>query len=284
MGEMDGIAFVEHCRAQGLSTPITIMTGVINVQVTIDALRAGATDFLLKPFDLQELGNVIKRANDGKRRTHLTAEEARELNCTATAKALALSLGYKDNETNGHAARVVHYSLRLGQELGLDPEQMLALKLGARLHDIGKIAVPDSVLKKPAKLTEYEWGQMREHAMKGELMARELGLPEPAARVIGQHHEWFDGTGYPRMLVGEEIDLPSRIFSVADAYDAITSDRCYRRAQSHADAVKELLAFAGRQFDPRVVEAFTRVPAEEWEGIRRNCRDEDFVLKPAANF
>ena len=284
MGEMSGIAFVEYCRTQGVLIPIIMMTGVIDVDVILDALRAGATDYLQKPFDFEEVGKAVGRANDGKRRAHLGREEARELYLNGVAKALALSLGYKDNETNGHAARVVHYSVRLGEELGLDPERMLALKLGARLHDIGKIAVPDGVLKKPAKLNEQEWAQMREHPLKGELMARELGLPEPAARVIGQHHEWWNGKGYPRGITGTEIDLPARIFSVIDAYDAITSDRCYRRAQSHEQAVAELRRFAGEQFDPEVVAAFARVPAEEWEAVRTNCRDEVLIFPAAANF
>jgi putative nucleotidyltransferase with HDIG domain len=182
---------------------------------------------------------------------------------------LTTALETRDSETHGHSERVVSYSLRLGQEYGLDETQMKALEFGSLLHDIGKIGVPDSILRKPAKLTEEEWVQMREHPLHGQQILRGIQFLEGAARVVAQHHEKWDGTGYPLGLRGENIDLCARIFSVADAFDAMTSDRVYRRGKSYEAAAQELDDWSGRQFDPQVVAAFHRVPKIDWEVLHR---------------
>ncbi|HEX8339235.1 MAG TPA: HD domain-containing phosphohydrolase, partial [Pyrinomonadaceae bacterium] len=143
-----------------------------------------------------------------------------------------------------------------------------SLEFGSLLHDIGKIGVPDAILRKPARLDEEEWVRMREHPLHGQKILRGIEFLEGAARVVAQHHERWDGTGYPLGLSGAQIDLNARIFAVADAFDAITSDRVYRAGRSYDEALAELEAHAGRQFDPHVVEAFRRVPCEEWEEIR----------------
>ncbi|HEX8117443.1 MAG TPA: HD domain-containing phosphohydrolase, partial [Pyrinomonadaceae bacterium] len=137
-------------------------------------------------------------------------------------------------------------------------------------HDIGKIGVPDAILRKPAKLTEEEWVRMREHPSHGQKILRGIEFLEGAARVVAQHHEKWDGSGYPLGLKGEEIDLCARIFAVADAFDAMISDRVYRAGRTYEAALAELEDYAGAQFDPRVVEAFRRVPAVEWERLRRS--------------
>ena len=144
---------------------------------------------------------------------------------------------------------------------------MKSLEFGSLLHDIGKIGVPDSILRKPAKLTEEEWVRMREHPLHGQQILRGIEFLQGAARVVAQHHEKWDGTGYPLGLRNEEIDICARIFAVADAFDAITSD-AYRRKPYEA-AAQELDDWAGRQFDPKVVEAFHRVPKEDWEELHR---------------
>jgi HD-GYP domain-containing protein (c-di-GMP phosphodiesterase class II) len=159
--------------------------------------------------------------------------------------------------------------LRLGRELGLDKTQMTALEFGSLLHDIGKIGVPDAILRKPAKLTEEEWARMREHPLHGQQILREIEFLAGAARVVAQHHERWDGSGYPFGLQGEEIDLNARIFSVADAFDAMISDRVYRRGRSYEAAAEELESWSGKQFDPQVVAAFHRVPREDWEDLHR---------------
>jgi putative nucleotidyltransferase with HDIG domain len=181
---------------------------------------------------------------------------------------LAAALEARDRETHGHSERVVSFSLRLGRELKLSGEQMRALEFGALLHDIGKIGVPDAILHKPANLGEAEWVSMRQHPLHGRQILRGIEFLEGASRVVGQHHEKWDGTGYPLGLRGAEIDLNARIFAVADAFDAITSDRVYRAGRPYEVAVAELNKYAGRQFDPEVVVAFCRVPREEWDELR----------------
>jgi HD-GYP domain-containing protein (c-di-GMP phosphodiesterase class II) len=144
---------------------------------------------------------------------------------------------------------------------------MKALEFGSLLHDIGKIGVPDLILRKPGKLTEEEWVVMREHPMHGQQILRGIEFLEGAACVVAQHHEKWDGSGYPFGLSGEDIDVCARIFSVADAFDAITSDRVYRKGKSYELAAQELDDWAGKQFDPKVVKAFHRVPKEDWEEL-----------------
>lgn len=178
------------------------------------------------------------------------------------------ALSLKDNETGGHAERVVSYSLKLGREFGLSELELEDLRFGAMLHDIGKIGVPDAILKKPAALTEDEWVVMRFHPVMGCNLISGVSFLHAASRVVLQHHEKFDGTGYPYSLRGEGIDILARIFVVADAFDAITSDRVYRRGASYEAAQGELLKFSGSQFDPEVVETFLRIPESVWSEVR----------------
>src|SRR5258708_8402621 len=241
----------------------------------------------MKPFDLRQAEAAVARALDyhelvaAKRRYENHLEELVEQRTAqldqaldslenayrTTLKALTAALETRDSETHGHSERVVTYSLRLGREYGLDSERMKALEFGSLLHDIGKIGVPDAILRKPAKLTEEEWVRMREHPMHGQQILRGIKFLEGAAKVVAQHHEKWDGSGYPLGLKTEEIDICARIFSVADAFDAITSDRVYRRGKSYEAAAQELDDWAGRQFDPKVVKAFHRVPKEDWEEL-----------------
>jgi putative nucleotidyltransferase with HDIG domain len=186
----------------------------------------------------------------------------------STLKALAQALETRDAETHGHSERVVTFSLRLGRELDLDRDQLKALEFGSLLHDIGKIGVPDAILRKPAKLTSDEWIKMREHPVHGQAILREIKFLEGAAKVVAQHHEKWDGSGYPFGLRDEEIDLNARIFAVADAFDAMTSDRVYRSSRPYEAAAAELDRCSNQQFDPQVVEAFHRVPKEDWEDLR----------------
>jgi putative nucleotidyltransferase with HDIG domain len=288
MGGMSGLEMIPHVLAVSPDIVVIMISGVQTVESAINALRAGAFDYVMKPFDIQHVEAAVKRALEHhdlrveKRRYEnfleqmvgqRTAELDRALRSLedayrTTLKALTSALETRDQETHGHSERVVEFSMRLGRELQLDVEQKRALEFGSLLHDIGKIGVPDAILRKPAALSDDEWTRMREHPLHGQKILRGINFLEGASRVVAQHHEKWDGTGYPLGLRGEEIDLNARIFAVADAFDAITSDRVYRRGRSYEEAVAELLAFAGRQFDPSVVEAFCRVPREEWDEIR----------------
>ena len=289
MPGMSGLDMIPHVKEFAPDTVVVMISGMQTVESAIGALRLGAFDYLMKPFDLRQVEAVVKRALEhhdlvvAKRRyeNHLeelveqrTVELDRALNSLegayrSTLKALTAALETRDSETHGHSERVVSYSLRLGREYGLNSEQMKSLEFGSLLHDIGKIGVPDSILRKPAKLTEEEWVRMREHPHHGQQILRGIEFLQGASRVVAQHHEKWDGSGYPLGLRGEDIDVCARIFAVADAFDAITSDRVYRRGKTYEAAAQELDDWAGRQFDPKVVEAFHRVPKEDWEELHR---------------
>lgn len=289
MKGMSGLEMIPYVSAQAPDTVVIMVSGLQTIESAIEALRVGAFDYIMKPFDLRQVEAAVRRALEhyelriSKRRyeslleelvKQRTAELDHALNSLeeayrSTLKALTAALETRDAETHGHSERVVTFSLRLGHEYGLGKEQLLALEFGSLLHDIGKIGVPDSILRKPAQLTEAEWTSMREHPLHGQLILRGIEFLEGASRVVAQHHEKWDGSGYPLGISGEEIDLNARIFAVADAFDAITSDRVYRTAKSYEAALGELELWAGTQFDPKVVEAFRRVPNEEWEELRR---------------
>ena len=165
----------------------------------------------------------------------------------------------------------MRFSSLLGRELGLNPAQMKSLEYGSLLHDIGKIGIPDAILHKPGRLTTKEWLRMREHPLLGLKVLNGVGFLDKASLVVVQHHERWDGKGYPFGLAGTEIDRNARIFAVADAFDAMISDRVYRAGRSFAYASEELTRRAGQQFDPEVVECFNGIPQAEWE-LARQCR------------
>jgi putative nucleotidyltransferase with HDIG domain len=180
-------------------------------------------------------------------------------------QALVAALQGRDAETYEHSKRVACFSLRLARELSLDRREMKSLALGALLHDIGKIRVPDAILHKPGKLTQEEWRRMRNHPLYGQQILSGIEFLEGAARVVVQHHEKWDGSGYPWGLAGRQIDRNARIFAVADAFDAMTSDRVYRAGMTYEAAAAELNQGAGTHFDPKIVEAFCRIPRQEWK-------------------
>jgi cyclic di-GMP phosphodiesterase len=299
MPGMSGLDMLPHVKQLAPQTVVVMISGMQTVESAIGALRLGAFDYLMKPFDLRQVEAGVKRALEhnelivAKQRYENHLEELVEQRTIeldkaldsledayrSTLRALTAALEARDSETHGHSERVVSYSLRLGRECGLDSAQMKSLEFGSLLHDIGKIGVPDSILRKPAKLTEEEWVRMREHPTHGQQILRGIEFLEGAARVVAQHHEKWDGSGYPLGLKGEEIDLCARIFAVADAFDAMTSDRVYRRGKSYEDAAKELDDWAGKQFDAKVIEAFHRVPRADWEELHRQSlmpKNEDF--------
>ena len=297
MSGMSGLEMIPQVKAISPDTVIVMISGMQTIESAINALRLGAFDYLMKPFDLRQAEAAIARAYEhhelivAKRRYENHLEELVEQRTVeldqaldslenayrTTLQALTAALETRDAETHGHSERVVTFSLRLGREYGLTGPQMKALEFGSLLHDIGKIGVPDAILRKPAKLTDEEWVRMREHPMHGQQILRGIKFLEGAAKVVAQHHEKWDGSGYPLGLKAEEIDICARIFSVADAFDAITSDRVYRKGRPYEAAAQELDEWVDRQFDPKVVEAFHRVPPEDWEELRQRS----LVRKPA---
>jgi HD-GYP domain-containing protein (c-di-GMP phosphodiesterase class II) len=175
---------------------------------------------------------------------------------------LGLALEARDLETKGHTERVAHLTESLGNQLGLKSEMLEALCQGSYLHDIGKLCVPDSILLKLGRLDELEWQVMQSHVMLGyEIAARIPSLPNGALEVIRGHHERWDGTGYPNRGAGEEIPLLARIFAVCDVFDALQSERSYKRACTRNQALEEIRVQSGKQFDPLIVRVFLELNA-----------------------
>lgn len=285
---MDCFAMIRHIQAVSPNS-VTILLGEDDsTEAAVKAFRAGIFDFVQIPLELDELPGTVARAAEqhelkclkdsyqfhleslaAERATEIdTALEEIESSYRITLKALVQALETRDFETHGHSERVVTFSLRLGHELGLDKDALRDLELGALLHDIGKIGVPDAILRKPAKLTEEEWDKMKLHPIHGQQILRNIKFLEGAAKVVSQHHEQWDGSGYPYGLRGEDIDVGARIFAVVDAFDAMISDRVYRKGRPYEAALEELERCSGQQFDPLIVEAFKHIPKEDWEILR----------------
>jgi len=201
------------------------------------------------------------------------SQRARERSYVEAVGAVVTAADARDHETTGHSFRVAHYAVALARAMGLRGDSLQAIEWGALLHDVGKMVVPDDILRKVGPLTEDEWHIMRQHPTWGFDMLAEVGfLQQPALEIVYSHHERWDGRGYPRGLSGEAIPLAARIFAAVDTYDAITSDRPYRRAHSHHSALAEVQRVAGQQLDPRVVEAFSTIPEVELRRLRELCR------------
>ena len=299
-----GIELCKHIHQCYPETVVIMVSGMTDITCAIEAMRQGAFDYVVKPFDLSQVLMAVERGLRyqvlvaAKRHYEQSLEdtvrqrtgelrsmnenlnsmlEAPYQNYRATLRALAGALEARDVETAGHSDRVVAYSLRLGRELGLSHRELISLEQGALLHDIGKIGIRDSILMKRGSLTEAEWVEMREHIHHGLRIIGGIDYLSGAAPVVGEHHEKYDGSGYPLGLKGERIHINARIFAVADAFDAITSDRPYRKAASYADARAEMVANGGHHFDPAVVRAFLSVPEEEWTEIRKIAESEDYI-------
>jgi len=191
-----------------------------------------------------------------------------------TLDALSAALDLRDRETEGHSRRVVEYTSRLAEQIGLSKEEIKPIRRGALIHDVGKIGVPDAVLLKPGDLDAKERKIIERHPQAGYDMLAGIPFLQEEIKIIICHQEKWDGAGYPRGLKGEEINLGARLFMIADTFDAITSNRPYRKGRSYEVARKIIEEESGKQFDPKAVEAFLAVPAEEWEQIRARVTEE----------
>jgi putative nucleotidyltransferase with HDIG domain len=186
-----------------------------------------------------------------------------------TLDALGDALDLKDAETQGHSKRVAAYTVQIARAMGIGSEVIRTLAHGALLHDIGKMAIPDAILRKPARLTAEETAIVQEHSYQGYKILKKIPFLGEAAEIVYAHQEHWDGSGYPRGLKGEAIPLGARIFALADTLDAITSDRPYRPARGVEAAHKEIAAWSGRQFDPNIVRVFLAIPVSSWESLRQ---------------
>jgi putative nucleotidyltransferase with HDIG domain len=291
MAEMDGAALLERAKEKFPDVPVVMVTAVSDIQVALQALRHGAYDYLTKPFEREQLLATVRRALENRRlkrendayRTNLeelvaartqqwkSALDDLKRSYDITLEALGDALDLKDSETEGHSRRVTAFTIAIARKMGLQKEEISVIARGAFLHDIGKMAIPDKILMKPGKLTPDEVDIMKEHAWYGYKIVKNIPFLTEAADIVYSHQEKFDGSGYPRRLKGDQIPLGARIFSVADTFDAITSDRPYRPKQTDEAARKEIAAWSGRQFDPRIVEVFLSMPDHIWDELRRDC-------------
>jgi putative nucleotidyltransferase with HDIG domain len=287
MPELDGAALLETVRQQHPDVPVVMVTAVHDISVALAAIRNGAYDYLLKPFEREQLLAVVRRALEANRlrvqnriyqssletlvnqRTTELRETIAELERSydVTLEALGDALDLKDAETEGHSRRVTAFTILIARAMGLAPQTINVLARGAFLHDIGKMAIPDAILRKPHDLNENEKALMREHSYFGYRILKKIPFLAESAEVVYAHQEHWDGSGYPRGLKGNEIPLGARIFAIADTLDAITSDRPYRAARSVQDASHEIASWAGRQFDPTIVNVFLSIPNSEWERL-----------------
>jgi putative nucleotidyltransferase with HDIG domain len=275
-----------------------MLSAINDFTVVTNAFRRGAIDYLLKPFKPAELESTVMWAIEHGRlrkqntiyrhnlesivstrtgRLRSTMQDL-ERSYDITLEAMGDALDLRDEETEGHSKRVTAYTVALAQAMGLESDDLRIIARGAFLHDIGKIATPDSILLKPGKLSEDEMMIMKQHCERGYGIVRKIPFLRDAAEIVYAHQERFDGTGYPRGLRGEEIPLGARIFAIADSLDAMTSDRPYRKGASFAAAIEEIRRCAGKQFDPQIVEVFLGMPGTTWSELRMEIGK----LSPAA--
>jgi len=290
MPGMNGIEVLEKVRDGTPDTTRVLVTGRGDFQMAVEVInRVGLFNLVCKPWDARELMGTLDRAM----RHHELLVENRRLNAELAGKVAELgelnrtlesevqhrtthlllglinALDLRDTETQSHSRRVALYSRRLAVELGVAGETLQVIERGALLHDIGKIGVSDTILLKPGKLTDEEWVEMRKHSMYGYRILEGIPFLDEARRIVRDHHERWDGNGYPNRLEGERICLGARVFAVVDTYDAMTTDRPYRKALPHAIATEEIEQMQGSQFDPLVVDAWRRIPQSQLLRLRQ---------------
>ncbi len=264
-----GLDLLQTVKTVCPELPVILLSGLYEQRLALAALKNGAADYLVKPVKAGELTAIVRnhlRPDTQRRQTEaheilksLLENGGRGSLASAQVEQVFWALGLKRSETREHCERVAALAVLFGKELGLSEPQLVDLELGALLHDIGKIAVPHNLLQKNGPLTPPERTMMALHPQIGFELLAEFPQLAKAAQVAYGHHERFDGQGYPRGLSGEQIPVEARIFSIVDTFDAITSERPYRLAQSAEMALSEIKSAAGKQLDPVLVDVFLKM-------------------------
>ncbi len=260
MPVMEGTEFLEKANKIAPTVIKILLTGFSDIEILTDAVnKCGLFQYVLKPYEPEEL---IKIVADGIEKFDLINSKAiilmdlKEL-FYKTIKSISAALDAKDEYTHGHSLRVTLYSLILANDLNLSDAKLEEIETAGLLHDIGKIAIPQSILCKPGRLTEDEFQIMKLHPENSERLITNVKKLKGISSWLKTHHERWDGMGYPDGLSGEEIPLTARIIAIADTYDAMTSTRSYRKALSHEIAIEEIKNCTGTQFDPILAKMFT---------------------------
>ncbi|HZI93275.1 MAG TPA: HD domain-containing phosphohydrolase [Patescibacteria group bacterium] len=308
MPGQNGISLLKDIKTRNPEMDVVMVTGVVDVDIAIQSIRLGASDYITKPFNLEEVVLTVERTLEKRRlmrenheyqlslerkveertvEVRRKSEEVEQLyrelkvafeqiraTYATTLEALMEALDTRDTETQGHSRRVSEYTVAIARAMGVAEPELTQMRWGALLHDVGKIGVPDAILRKPGPLTPQEWIEMRKHPELGRRILSGVKFLEGAVPIVYCHQERFDGSGYPRGLKGEGIPLGARIFAVVDTLDAMTMNRPYRKAMQYEQARDEVIKFSGVQFDPRVVEAFIKIPEQEWGQINRRIKAE----------
>ena len=290
MPSMSGAEFLARARQIRPDAMRILLTAAHDFGAAVDAINNGEIFRILnKPWnrsDLlatvrqacdtyalrknnKELASIVQERNEDLQKLNGNLEALVQERTTNLLDGMIAVLDYRDTETQWHSRRVAQYSRRIAVALGRnDPAELMMIERGALLHDIGKIGVRDAVLLKPGPLDKNEWVEMKEHPQLGWALLQRIEFLRDASLIVLQHQERYDGKGYPSGLSGKEIVVGARIFAVADTYDAITSDRPYRRAQGYEAARAEIARVAGTQLDAEVVAAWLSIPEAEWQRIR----------------
>ncbi len=274
MPRMDGYALLRELRADEATRhiPVVLLTAKSELSHKIHGLEEGADDYLSKPFNFLELKTRVRGLLRNRELERMLAEKNEYLNklnfdlvlskkevFLQTIEAITFALEAKDTYTHGHSYRVAVLASNLGREMRLSEAEVERVRLSALLHDVGKIGISEAVLRKPGKLTVEEYLDIQRHPEIGARILEGVGELKDVTRCVRFHHEAWDGTGYPGVLRGRAIPLESRVIAVADTYDAMTSDRAYRKNLGHDRAINEIRNFGGRQFAPEMVKAFLRL-------------------------
>lgn len=314
MPHLNGVELLTRLRDANPEAVRLLLTAASDFKVAMDAVNRGQVFRLLaKPWRLEDFRAAVTQAVDYLRlvreNRRLTGELAArnaslsELNATlerqvvertnGLLEGMVRALDYRDTETQWHSWRVAKFTRRIAEAAGLAGDLLVHIEQGALLHDIGKIGVRDNILLKPGPLSPEEWVEMRKHPEMGYRMLANIPYLQDAAQIVYQHQERFDGRGYPRALKGEEIVIGARIFCIADTFDAITSDRPYRKGSTAAVAFSEIGRLGGTQLDPHLVQVFLGIAPTEWERIRAEIRVleekekgrwSDYLVAPAPLF
>ena len=277
-----GIELLPEIKAGYPDTAVIMATAVNDIDVAIQCLKQGADDYICKPFNLEEVSLAVQRALE-KRRLQLELreyqqflEEKVEEQMIGTRRlflgaieALVSALEAKDKYTGGHSRRVTEITLAIGKELGLSAQDMENLRWGSLLHDVGKIAVHEAIQNKPGSLTPEEYEHIMTHPRIGAHIVGPV-VNGKITEIIEHHHDHFDGTGLHQVIAGKDIPLAARILAVADAFDAMTSDRPYRPAMSRREALDEVKRSMGTQFDPAIGAAFLKIMSRQPDASARS--------------